>query len=1005
MTDFDRKSSDNNANNSKDQAGHDPLMELTRLFGARPDKPAEAPSDSDNNSYSGEEPAFLQNVGDEAGAVTPDGSYPQAYGASQAYVGQYAQPQWQQAPQQPPEGGYEPYNDGGQAGYSGTEDQYDVQGGYPVQGVAQGGVEPLQEYPESGYAYSNTENTATYPAPGYADESYPEYAQAAYSDQSDVQQQGYGNEQQYAAAPQQYVEQEPYAEQAYQAQGGAVEQTQWTSPQWDEMQPNTAQEAVAVAPDHGVQEVTQWTDGGEAPSVWHDAPSEEEAFANEYGYAPGEGVYDPNQPYTQDNTGVIGETVQNQQDYNTGYVEPQSREAAQFQPMPPQPAPPVAPAQPVVAPPPAPPIQAPAPQSSAQPGFQGSYFGYGSAVQVKPAAPVAKSPPPQVPTQNAQNSGKAPPTSFFAGRANRQPTPAAAPAPAPVQSAGFPFGRSSSGAPQQVDPSSAAGAGYPVDPNDERLAETLNDFDLTIPNNNRRQRRRTPEVKTVGVGENQVAATESFDLPQVDYNENAGRSPVGNALDQGFSAGYGATPQGNGAAVQDEFLAAPGYVNPASSPYDNIQEQAQASRTLGPEEELAAGQDNGLYNWGGIAPGAAESAAHAKRGGKKWLYASVFVLLFGVVSTGTYYIFGRGGVDNGGQTAVIHADPEAIKVQPDSSTAQNNAGQEQAVYNRVEGNQSSTPSAGQDKLVDSSEKPVDIDAVNEQPPAAAESSLEPDSLDARILQATSHAVPVHMVPTVTVRKEGQNDEIVGKPDANETPTVMVPGATYRSELAKNGANQSASSTQSDNAHVTVPVTDPGVNNNITPPAQQTDVARTNESGSTAQPVDHASPVLGTDNPSDSSAHNSNIDTGGPVTSVEQAGASESSAGFVDDHSITPPSIIPDKPMQQAGLGAGARPQTPITAAGGDTNSSGSEPNDFYVQISSQPSQQAARESAEEAKQRFGSVIGSNSVLIVPADIPGRGVYYRVRISAGDRNAAIRLCERYKQAGGSCFIGR
>jgi hypothetical protein len=44
-------------------------------------------------------------------------------------------------------------------------------------------------------------------------------------------------------------------------------------------------------------------------------------------------------------------------------------------------------------------------------------------------------------------------------------------------------------------------------------------------------------------------------------------------------------------------------------------------------------------------------------------------------------------------------------------------------------------------------------------------------------------------------------------------------------------------------------------------------------------------------------------------------------------------------------------------------------------------------------------------MIVKAEIAGKGTFWRVRVPAGSRNEAVKLCESYKSAGGSCFVSK
>ncbi|MCJ9744470.1 SPOR domain-containing protein, partial [Neorhizobium sp. SHOUNA12A] len=81
------------------------------------------------------------------------------------------------------------------------------------------------------------------------------------------------------------------------------------------------------------------------------------------------------------------------------------------------------------------------------------------------------------------------------------------------------------------------------------------------------------------------------------------------------------------------------------------------------------------------------------------------------------------------------------------------------------------------------------------------------------------------------------------------------------------------------------------------------------------------------------------------------------------------------------------------------------PGDYVIQIASLPSQAEAQKSYQSLSAKFGSVIGGRGVDIKPAEIAGKGTFYRVRILAGGKNEAVALCERYRAAGGTCLVGR
>ena len=90
---------------------------------------------------------------------------------------------------------------------------------------------------------------------------------------------------------------------------------------------------------------------------------------------------------------------------------------------------------------------------------------------------------------------------------------------------------------------------------------------------------------------------------------------------------------------------------------------------------------------------------------------------------------------------------------------------------------------------------------------------------------------------------------------------------------------------------------------------------------------------------------------------------------------------------------------PVTAA--TASSSGG----YGIQIASLPSEDEAKKSYANLSNKFASVIGGRGVEIRKAEIAGKGTYYRVRIPAGSKDEAASLCERYRQAGGSCLISK
>ncbi|MET3659720.1 SPOR domain-containing protein [Aquamicrobium ahrensii] len=78
---------------------------------------------------------------------------------------------------------------------------------------------------------------------------------------------------------------------------------------------------------------------------------------------------------------------------------------------------------------------------------------------------------------------------------------------------------------------------------------------------------------------------------------------------------------------------------------------------------------------------------------------------------------------------------------------------------------------------------------------------------------------------------------------------------------------------------------------------------------------------------------------------------------------------------------------------------------WAMQIASQPSVEAAQSTYQDLARRYAGVLQGRSVNIVKAEVAGKGTFYRVRVAADSRAEAISLCEKYKAAGGACFVSK
>jgi|GEM_PF-1734293 len=499
----------------------------------------------------------------------------------------------------------------------------------------------------------------------------------------------------------------------------------------------------------------------------------------------------------------------------------------------------------------------------------------------------------------------------------------------------------------------------------QRMTETLHGFDMTDYSDNRQRRQRVSELDSLGLDETGIEETGAFDLPPVDYEDEAVRLRIDNALDEEFADIFETDgqstyvpPQGSEVfpdTEEEQFFPMHGY---ASYEQDGVSSEELLSNEEGEDE-------NAVYDWASPASLAAMAPHDAEgkhdRGGHKWLYGAIVLAVIFALGAGIYMFFLSGNMKDGA-FAVIHAEQSEIKVKPENTDQTLTTDQEQAVYNRVEGN---IPNRiEQEELIDKTEMPVDIHKIDEQPPLSTESGLDQSSVESLVMTAAARSMPIHIVPTVVVSPDRK---IVTVSSPGQKASVLVPGG-----LKRIGDEDNLVTATEDTSRQPASVIE-----TVVPQAQQTQAAKI---GDIREPD---AVVAGNK----------------PALALQAADSAKE---------ITPPTVIPDKPrmpVQVASNNARQREFTQPQVHNVDDDNGFMGPNDFYMQISSQPSKEAAQHSAEEAKQHFGSIIGNNSIVVVPAVIPDRGTYYRVRVPVGERNAALRMCEQYKQAGGSCFIGR
>lgn len=487
-----------------------------------------------------------------------------------------------------------------------------------------------------------------------------------------------------------------------------------------------------------------------------------------------------------------------------------------------------------------------------------------------------------------------------------------------------------------------------------------------------------PDVDTYKFADEIVEQTEPVDVPEIPYPAEE-TEPHGDALENEFADVFSVgnkqeTP--NTPKEQDDFFAeayAQSGYNPKQNQFEQNADVSEEQYGLQNNGNIYA-EDNQAYAEndqaliGANAPFAEiQNQSQPKSLAKKLTVGGValFILLGGGYAAMKYFLPSHGD----GASTVIHADNAPYKVQAEQTNTNNETQNNQDVYNQANGE--TDDKGNQEKLVDHSETPEDLTALNDAASYADSSNVE----DA-IAAASNQSVPTREVQSVVVNPDGSIT-----PTTNSEPSLVEASANNSEKSpnnnqvnVKNGSKQSQSNAKTASE----------------PEMSETDSELTkiiNEDAQSNKDIDNG----GSNNPDNSQNKLSGLNTVSSPKTQQQAQPVETAEETTQKPTALPNTV--STPLAKAEPKAAA----PITTSVG----SGS----YYVQIASQPTQESATASMNKAKSLFGSLIGSLPLSIQPASIPGKGTYYRVRVQVGPRDNAVSLCEKIKSQNGSCFVGK
>jgi hypothetical protein len=383
---------------------------------------------------------------------------------------------------------------------------------------------------------------------------------------------------------------------------------------------------------------------------------------------------------------------------------------------------------------------------------------------------------------------------------------------------------------------------------------------------------------------------------------------------------------------------------------------------------------------------------------KRMLAAAAAIVIFGGVAYAGYSFLARdGGLGIAtGEPRVIVADKDPVKVVPENPGGKTVPNQDKAVYDSVGG--AATEAPKQKSLVSSDEQPVDVvqrtltpETLPEDNDAPMPSMATPvgDTEDPRLLpndSATdtaaaapsdadrSPSVSARKVRTMIVKPDGTlvaRDEPAPEPAASSLPK---PTSVQTQKIAAGGASASAPTIeQLASADIrSTPV------EGATPTAKQTsENVLAKAAAATPDSV----------NPPVRAVTSTKTDTA--PTPASRPGASALAPA------TAAPAPAAQAPKEVAAVPPAAGQAQPTTAA----------PGSYGVQIASLPSEAEAKKSYASLSKKFGGVLAGMPYEIRKADIAGKGTYYRLRITAGSKDEAAAICEKYRAAGGSCLISK
>jgi len=360
-----------------------------------------------------------------------------------------------------------------------------------------------------------------------------------------------------------------------------------------------------------------------------------------------------------------------------------------------------------------------------------------------------------------------------------------------------------------------------------------------------------------------------------------------------------------------------------------------------------------------------------------------------------------GNVTGSSEPVLVKADQSPVKVKPENPGGTTVPNQDNKVYESVAGS-GATAEAPQEKLVTTTEEPVEMPEQSAVPPLGeTDPDIAPTDSMAAIIDNSAPEDAGAALPKAEDRVEQTAADNAGVDNSVEVAAVAP--RKVRTMIVKADGTLVAREDPAPAAPAVEPTetaaaaaVDPAPS--VASPATGA-VPATDDLGSILPPEDQPQPAPAAEAQQPAPAAAAPAET----ASAEPAPALAPVAKAQPQSSDTPARVpvAPARPSDQPVDIVGEVKADQVAAL----TTTAAAPGSWAMQIASQPTEAAAQSSYKDLARRYASVLNGQQATIVKAEIAGKGTFWRVRVPASSRNEAISLCESYKSAGGNCFVSK